>query len=277
VAHRDSDSRASTVWAHDDARATDAIVSIENVSKRFASANEAGVDVLRDVDLTVERGGIVSIIGPSGCGKSTLLYMVAGLEKPTSGQIRVGGDIVTRPDPRVGIVFQEFRIFPWLTVMKNITFGLEVKGKTSREEREAIARRYIDMVGLQGAEDRLPKQLSGGMKQRVAIAQTFACDPELVLMDEPLGSLDSLTREALQDELLRIWAESGKTILLVTHSIEEAIYLGRRVVVMAPRPSRVLRSFDVPLPYPRDPSMRTSAIAGELRAEIWNMLRGTSA
>jgi len=277
VSNRDIDSTAAIARERDGVPVTYAIVRIENVSTRFAAASKSGVEVLCDVDLTIERGGIVSIIGPSGCGKSTLLYMVAGLEKPTSGHIRVDGDIVTRPDPRVGIVFQEFRIFPWLTVMKNVTFGLEVKGKTSRDEREAIARRYIRMVGLEGAEDRLPKQLSGGMKQRVAIAQTLACDPELVLMDEPLGSLDSLTRETLQDELLRIWGESHKTILLVTHSIEEAIYLGRRVVVMAPRPSHVLHSFDVPLPYPRDPSMRTSLVAGELRTAIWNMLRGASA
>ena len=252
----------------------DAIVRIEQVSKRFGPPGAAGVDVLRDVDLSIEKGGIVSIIGPSGCGKSTLLYMIAGLESTTSGRISIAGDAVTRPDPRIGIVFQEFRVFPWLTVRKNVTFGFEIKGMGNAREREVIAQRYIKMVGLQGAEQRLPKELSGGMKQRVAIAQTFACDPEVVLMDEPLGSLDSLTRETLQDELLRIWAESGKTILLVTHSIEEAIYLGHRVVVMGPRPSHVLHSFDVPLPCPRTPAMRTSAVAGELRLAIWDMLRG---
>ena len=249
------------------------IVRIEGVSKRFG----AGGDVLQDVDLSVAKGDIVSIIGPSGCGKSTLLYMTAGLEPISAGTIRIAGDKVTKPDPRVGIVFQEFRIFPWLTVLKNITFGLEIKGVGDARSREETARRYIKMVGLEGAENRLPKELSGGMKQRVAIAQTFACNPEVVLMDEPLGSVDSLTRETLQDELLRIWAESGKTILLVTHSIEEAIYLGRRVVVMAPRPSRILHSFDVPLPYPRTPAMRTSPEVGELRLAIWEMLRSASA
>ncbi len=252
-------------------------VELRAVTKTFPQAKGGGVTTLDGVDLVVDKGGIVSIIGPSGCGKSTLLYMIAGLLMPTAGEILVGGNRVTKPDPRIGIVFQEFRIFPWKTVLQNIVFGLELKGSGSAQERAEIAERYIQMVGLQGFEKRLPKELSGGMKQRVAIAQTFACDPEVVLMDEPLGSVDSLTRETLQDEVLKLWAESGKTILLVTHSIEEAVYLGQRVVVMSPRPSKVLQVFDVPLPFPRSPDMRTGAVAAALRGKIWNLVRGGDA
>ena len=253
------------------------MVELRGVTKTFPQAEGGGVLTLSGVDINVGKGGIVSIIGPSGCGKSTLLYMIAGLLMPTAGEILVGGKRVTKPDPGIGIVFQEFRIFPWKTVLQNVIFGLELKGTGSAAERAAITRSYIRMVGLQGFEKRLPKELSGGMKQRVAIAQTFACDPEVVLMDEPLGSLDALTRESLQDEVLKIWAASGKTILLVTHSIEEAIYLGQRVIVMSPRPSKVLQVFDVPLPLPRTPEMRTGSVAAKLRAQIWALVRGGEA
>jgi ABC-type nitrate/sulfonate/bicarbonate transport system ATPase subunit len=250
-------------------------VHIERVTKVFGASPSSGVLTLDGVDLDIESGQIVSIIGPSGCGKSTLLYLIAGLLPPTSGQIRVGGDPVRKPDPRIGIIFQEFRIFPWLTVQRNVTFGLEVGGHDARA-RGDLAQKYIGMVGLQGFENHYPKQLSGGMKQRVAIAQTFACDPEVVLMDEPLGSLDALTREVLQDEILKIWAASGKTIVLVTHSIDEAIYLGQKIVVMSPRPTKIIRTFDVPLPFPRTPVMRTNPDAAALRLQIWDMLRGTA-
>jgi len=251
-------------------------VHVEKITKHFATKREGSVVALRDVDLAVRKGEIVSIVGPSGCGKSTLLYMIAGLLMPTSGRILVGGDPVTRPDPRIGIVFQEFRIFPWRTALQNVTFGLEARRSGSAAERARTARKYLHMVGLDGVDQRLPKELSGGMKQRVAIAQTLACDPEVVLMDEPLGSVDSLTRETLQDEVLRIWQESGKTILLVTHSIEEAIYLGERVIVMSPRPGRIIREFAVPLPFPRSPAMRTGSVVAELRAQIWDLIRGAN-
>ena len=250
-----------------------AMVEVKGLSKVFGKA-PSEVVALSEVDLSVEKGGIVSIVGPSGCGKSTLLYMIAGLIDPTCGEILIAGERVTKPNSRIGIVFQEFRIFPWKTVIDNVRFGLEIQGRGSAAERTATAQRYIGMVGLSGAEHRLPKELSGGMKQRVAIAQTFACDPEVVLMDEPLGSVDSLTREKLQDELLRIWADSGKTIIVVTHSIEEAIYLGQKVVVMAPRPSRVVEVFDVPLSRERTPDMRTGPEAVKLRGQIWDLIRG---
>ncbi|MGP8264917.1 MAG: ABC transporter ATP-binding protein [Beijerinckiaceae bacterium] len=250
------------------------MVEVKGVTKTFEGTAHGGILALGGVDLSVERGSFVAIIGPSGCGKSTLLYMIAGLLMPSSGTISVDGTRVVNPDPRIGIVFQEFRIFPWKTVLQNVRFGLDLKGTGSKTDRDENAQTYIEMVGLTGFEHRLPKELSGGMKQRVAIAQTFACEPEVVLMDEPLGSVDALTREALQDEVLRMWSTSGKTIMLVTHSIEEAIYLGHRVVVMSPRPSTVLKTFDVPLPFPRTREMRTGPVAAKLRAEIWDLVRG---
>ena len=249
-------------------------VHLERITKHFETKREGSVLALCDVDLGVRKGEIVSIVGPSGCGKSTLLYIIAGLLMPSSGRILIGGDIVTKPDPRIGIVFQEFRIFPWRTALQNVMFGLEARGIGDATERVRTAQKYLHMVGLEGVDHRLPKELSGGMKQRVAIAQTLACEPEVVLMDEPLGSVDSLTREMLQDEVLRIWQESGKTILLVTHSIEEAIYLGQRVIVMSPRPGRIIREFAVPLPFPRSTVMRTGAVVAELRAKIWDLIRG---
>lgn len=247
-------------------------LSIEGVSKSFPS-RQGDVVALTPTDLSVAPGEIVSIVGPSGCGKSTLLYMIAGLLPTTTGIISVGGDKVDKPDPRVGIVFQEFRIFPWKTVLQNVMFGLDIKGGGSHSEREAIANHFIKLVGLQGAEARFPKELSGGMKQRVAIAQTFACDPEIVLMDEPLGSVDSLTREALQEELLRIWEAKRKTMVIVTHSIEEAIYLGHRVVVMSQRPGKIVDDLTVPLPFPRTSEMRTSTVVADLRNRIWSMIK----
>ena len=247
-------------------------LSVKGVSKTFAG-REGDVLALTPIDLSLAPGEIVSIVGPSGCGKSTLLYMIAGLLPTSTGTITVGHDSVVKPDPRVGIVFQEFRIFPWKTVMDNVLFGLELKGLGTAQERLQAAQNYIRLVGLQGAENRYPKELSGGMKQRVAIAQTLACDPEVVLMDEPLGSVDSLTRQALQDELLRIWAASGKTMLIVTHSIEEAIYLGHRVLVMSQQPGRVVDTLDVPLPFPRTTEMRTCEAVADLRNRIWAMIK----
>ncbi len=249
---------------------------VTGVSKTFRG-RDGDVPALAPVDLTVAPGEIVSIVGPSGCGKSTLLYMIAGLEQTTTGTITAGGDRIVKPDRRIGIVFQEFRIFPWKTTLQNVMFGLEMQGRGSAQERRQVAQHFIGLVGLQGAEDRYPKELSGGMKQRVAIAQTFACDPEVVLMDEPLGSVDSLTRETLQDELLRIWAARRKTMLVVTHSIEEAIYLAHRVVVMAQRPGKVVSVIDVPLPFPRTTEMRTSPAVAGLRQRIWSMIRNGGA
>jgi NitT/TauT family transport system ATP-binding protein len=248
-------------------------VSVESVSKTYCSVRNETTVALKDVDLAIAKGEFVTIVGPSGCGKSTLLYMISGLVSPSGGRILVDDQPVTGPNPRCGIVFQEFRIFPWRTVRQNVTFGLELRNHLSGKERQETARRYLRLVGLQGFENHLPKELSGGMKQRVAIAQTLACEPEVILMDEPFGSLDSLTRENLQDEVLRIWRESGKTILFVTHNIEEAAYLGQRVLVMSPRPGTVVREFAVPLPEMRIPEMRTSSVVTEIRQQIWPIIQ----
>lgn len=244
------------------------MIKIDGISKSFPSSDGHAGLTIANVSLDIEPGVIVSIIGPSGCGKSTLLYIIAGLLQPDNGRVELEGKTILAPDPRIGIVFQEFRIFPWLNVRQNVRFGLDINERIPRIERDAHVQRYIKMVGLEGSEQRLPKELSGGMKQRVAIAQTFACEPEVVLMDEPLGSVDSLTRETLQDEVLKVWSANRKTMLIVTHSIEEAIYLGHKVVVMSPRPTAVKAIFDVNLPFPRMPAMRTGDELVRLREKI---------
>jgi ABC-type nitrate/sulfonate/bicarbonate transport system ATPase subunit len=248
-------------------------VSVESVSKTFTSVRGDKTVALQHVQLAAERGEFVTLVGPSGCGKSTLLYLIAGLERPTRGRVLVDGAVVTGPNTRCGILFQEFRIFPWMTVWQNVAFGLSLRNHLSQTERHHITRRYLEMMGLEGFARHLPKELSGGMKQRVAIAQTLACEPEVVLMDEPFGSLDALTRENLQDEILRVWQESGKTVLFVTHSIEEAIYLGQRTLVMSPRPGTVVQEFSIPLPYPRSPEMRTGSVVAEIRQRIWSLIQ----
>ncbi len=253
-------------------------VSAESLCKTYSSVHNTSTEALKDVRMGVNKGQFVTLVGPSACGKSTLLYIIAGLVKPSRGRVLVDGQPVTGPNPRCGIVFQDFRIFPWKTVRQNVAFGLELRNHISAREREETARYYLRLVGLEGFENYLPKELSGGMKQRVAIAQTLACEPEVILMDEPFGSLDSLTRESLQDEILRVWQASGKTILFVTHSIEEAIYLGQRVLVMSPRPGTILRDFDVALSFPRTPAMRASRVLAEMRQEIWQIIQqGTGA
>lgn len=184
-------------------------VSVESVSKTFTSVGNVSSLAVKNAQLVAEKGEFVTIVGPSVCGKSTLLYMIAGLVQPSSGRIVVNGKPVNGPNPLCGIVFQEFQMFPWKTVRQNVTFGPELQNGIPLEEREKTAQRYLSMVRLEGFENYLPKELSGGMKQRVAIAQTLACEPEVVLMDEPFGSLDSFTRENLQDEILDIWGSNG--------------------------------------------------------------------
>ncbi len=252
-------------------------VSVESVGKSYQSVRNESTLALHNVSLSVGKGEFVTIVGPSGCGKSTLLYMIAGLVPPSSGRILVDGHPVTAPSPRCGIVFQEFRILPWRTVIQNVTLGLELQNHVPHKHCQQAARQYLELMGLQGFENHFPKELSGGMKQRVAIAQTLACEPEVILMDEPFASLDSLTRENLQDEILRIWQGSHKTILFVTHSIEEAIYLGQRVLILTARPGTVIREIPISLPYPRTPEMRVGAVAAQARQEIWEMIASGAA
>jgi NitT/TauT family transport system ATP-binding protein len=227
-------------------------ISITNLSKTF-EGSERSMPALKDINLTLSRGEFVCLLGPSGCGKSTLLNTVAGFIQPSAGEIVVDGRPVREPGPERGVVFQEYAIFPWMTVARNIAFGLEIKGVSAVEIRERVDV-LLDKLGLREFRDRFPKDLSGGMRQRVAIARLLAIDSPVMLMDEPFGALDALTRRTLQDELLRIWRESGKTILFVTHSIEESLYLANRIVVMTYRPGTIKRNKLVTMAHPRDPA-----------------------
>ncbi len=211
------------------------------------------VTALSDINLDIRPGEFVCLLGPSGCGKSTLLNGIAGFSPPSSGHIEVAGKTVTGPGPDRGMVFQEYALFPWMTVEQNIGFGLEIR-KLSREAIRAVVEPLLEKLHLKDFRQRYPKDLSGGMRQRVAIARVLALDSPVMLMDEPFGALDALTRRSLQDELLRIWQESGKTIVFVTHSIEESIYLADRVVVMTYRPGTIKRDVHIALPRPRDTS-----------------------
>jgi NitT/TauT family transport system ATP-binding protein len=227
-------------------------IRIAGVHKVFRSAHQ-DIVALRDIDLSVERGEFVCLLGPSGCGKSTLLNAVAGFSAPTQGSIVVDGAPVRDPGPERGMVFQEYALFPWMTVAQNIGFGLSIKGLPKREIAAKVDE-LLALLKLGDFRDRFPKDLSGGMRQRVAIARVLALDPPIMLMDEPFGALDALTRRSLQDELLRLWAQFRKTILFVTHSIEEAIYLADRIVVFTYRPGTIKRELRIELPHPRDPS-----------------------
>ena len=228
----------------------DALLRVEAVGKRFASGG-GEVEALRGAGLSIAPGEFVCLIGASGCGKSTLLRLIGGFEQPSEGRVLMGGAPVTGPGPDRGMVFQDYGLFPWLTVRRNIAFGPAARGLPKHEVTE-IAARFIDMIGLQRFADAYPHQLSGGMKQRVAIARVLANDARLVLMDEPFGALDAMTRERLQEELLEIWQRTGLTVVFVTHSIEEAVFLGDRVVVMSPGPGRIVDDIAITLDRPRD-------------------------
>jgi NitT/TauT family transport system ATP-binding protein len=224
---------------------------VQQISKIYNSGKESReVEALAEIDLEVNESEFFCLVGPSGCGKSTLLYIIGGFIPPSGGKILVDGKEVTSPGIERGIVFQEFALFPWKTVIQNILYGLEQR-KIVREERLAIASKYIEMTSLRGMEHLYPKELSGGMKQRVAIARTLACNPDILLMDEPFGSLDAQTRVFMQDELLRIWGETRKTVLFVTHSIEEAVHLSDRVAVFSHRPGRIKEILPIDIPRPR--------------------------
>jgi NitT/TauT family transport system ATP-binding protein len=225
-------------------------ISIQGVHKVFQSGGQE-VCALKNIHLEIAQGEFVCLLGPSGCGKSTLLNAVAGFSLPSSGLITVEGTPITRPGPDRGMVFQEYALFPWMTVEQNVAFGLEIKGMSKVAIREQVDA-LLQLLRLQEFRKRYPKDLSGGMRQRVAIARVLALDSPIMLMDEPFGALDALTRRNLQDELLRLWNELRKTILFVTHSIEEALYLGDRTVVMSYRPGTIKRDLRVDLPRPRD-------------------------
>ncbi|WP_245997686.1 ABC transporter ATP-binding protein [Streptomyces armeniacus] len=224
---------------------------------------------LDHVSLDIADREFVTVVGPSGCGKSTLLSMAAGLVEPTSGQVLVDGAPVAGPGPDRGVIFQQYALFPWLTVRDNVEFGLKLADLPAAE-RKRRAEHAIDLVGLADFADSLPKTLSGGMKQRCAIARAYAVNPKVLLMDEPFGALDALTRVQLQDQLLETWRQEQRTVLFITHDVDEAVYLASRVVVMAARPGRVHRVLDVDLPYPRTEEIRLSPEFAAIRNEVWH-------
>ncbi|MDR1580639.1 MAG: ABC transporter ATP-binding protein [Synergistaceae bacterium] len=226
-------------------------IEIRGVSKIFEGYGEKrGLIALNDINADISPGEFVSILGASGCGKSTLLRIIAGLDAATSGTIYCGGEAVRNTDPSRGLVFQEHTLFPWMTVRGNIEFALKSTGQY-REKRGEITG-WLSLADLESFADSYPHQLSGGMRQRAALIRTLAVAPDVVLLDEPLGALDNFTRMTLQDELVRLWQERGSTMIMVTHDVDEAIYLSRRVILMSPRPGRVKNILDIPMGYPRD-------------------------
>ncbi len=246
-------------------------ITIRNLSKRY---REGAVLAFENLTLEVLENEILCILGPSGCGKTTLLKIIDGLMPPDAGEIRIDGEGVQGPRPTVAMVFQHFGLFPWKTVAENVGYGLRVQGRP-QAEIEAALKKYVNMVGLEGFEKAYPYQLSGGMQQRCGLARALAINPRILLMDEPFGAVDAQTREILQEELLRIWEAEKKTMVFITHSIDEAILLGDRVVVMSPRPGQIRETLTVHLPRPRD----INAMRGEheylrLRNHIWDVLRG---
>ncbi|QAU43844.1 ABC transporter ATP-binding protein (plasmid) [Bradyrhizobium sp. CCBAU 53351] len=253
-------------------------ISFEHVRKEFVTRGEGGgplgrFTALEDITLDVRTGEFLALVGPSGCGKSTLLDLLGGLTTPTSGRILLDGRQIKGPGRDRGIVFQQYALFPWRTALENVEFGLDIAGLKAAQRRE-IARHFLDLVGLSGFASRYPHELSGGMKQRVAIARSLAYDPEVLLMDEPFAALDAQTRETLQTELLRIWRATGKTIVFITHGIDEAVALGQRVAVMTSRPGRIKQIFDIPASLrSEDEDVRSLPEFGQVRHEIWSLLR----
>ncbi|WP_421851572.1 taurine ABC transporter ATP-binding protein [Oricola sp.] len=220
-------------------------LAIDKLSMRFDLPNGTHVQALQDVTLNLKEGELMSVLGPSGCGKTTLLNIVAGFLAPTEGEVRMNGHVVTGPDAERGMVFQKGALFEWMSVRHNVDFGPRMKGM-AKTERDRITDHLLETVGLQDFKDKAVYELSGGMQQRVALARCLANDPDVILMDEPLGALDALTREKMQGLVLKLWKETGKTVILITHSVEEALLLGERLVVMAPRPGRIHREYTLP-------------------------------
>ena len=247
------------------------ILDVSQVSKTFSGAN-GGTVALQATDLTVAENDFITILGPSGCGKSTLLRMVAGLDTPTSGRILLDGKAVSGPGADRGMVFQSYTLFPWLTVLQNVCFGLREKGLPLADQH-AIAHRFLAKVGLKDFGNHFPKQLSGGMQQRTALARALANNPRILLMDEPFGALDHQTRELMQELLADIWEAERKTVLFVTHDIDEAIFMGSRVMVMSARPGRIKCDLPVPLSHPRHYSVKTTPVFSELKARLTEEIR----
>lgn len=248
-------------------------IEISGASKKFGAPGGPTVHAMGPVDMSIKDGEFVTIVGPSGCGKSTLLYILGGFVESTSGSLLLDGRQITRPGTDRGVVFQEYALFPWLSVYENIAFALRRQNLPEQQVRD-IVMRYVEVTGLQGFEGRFPKELSGGMKQRVALARTFAYSPEVLLLDEPFGALDAQTREIMQDELLRLWRSERKTVVMVTHDVDEAVYLSNRVCVMSQRPGRVVEQFDIDIDRSGE---REEIVLSEayrtLRNQVWISVR----
>jgi NitT/TauT family transport system ATP-binding protein len=243
-------------------------LEIRDLNKSFTRDDGSNLIVLDHLNFEVKDKEFVCILGSSGCGKTTLLRLIAGLDEAQEGSIILDGEAIRGQNPKVGMVFQEYSLFPWRTVIDNIAFGLEMKGM-GKEERYRIAERYLDLVNLTPFRESYPSELSGGMRQRIAVARALALDPVLLLMDEPFGALDAQTRNMLQKELLDIWEETKKTVIFITHSVDEAVYLADRIIVMTPRPGRICRIFDVELGRPRD---RTSVEFANVRRTVLDLI-----
>ena len=246
-------------------------VQIKHVEKVYEGRNGKTI-ALNGVDLDIQENEFICVVGPSGCGKSTLLNIIAGLLEPSSGEVLVDGNKVVGTGVDRGVVFQQYALFPWLTVKKNVEFGLKLKKDVTPQQREETAMKYIRMVGLEKFVDAYPKELSGGMKQRVAIARAYAVNPSLLLMDEPFGALDAQTRTQLQTELLRTWQEEQKTCFFITHDVEEAILLATKVIIMSARPGRIREVLDIKIPYPRNQETKLLPEFTELKNYIWNIV-----
>lgn len=259
--------------SQNDLQSTKGLISVQGVDKVFVSERGHRVHALSETWLEISEKDFICIVGPSGCGKSTLLRIIAGLEQATSGQVLYKGDVQNRPHPQIGMVFQQYSLLPWRTVEQNILLGMEIAHRSSREKKE-IVDRYLELINMSQFRHSLPYELSGGMQQRVAIARALANDPQVLLMDEPFGALDAHTRILMQRELLRIWKKNIKTVLFVTHSVDEAIYLADKIVVMSARPGQVKEIIDVGIPHPRT---RSNPRYGVLSEHILDMLAQESA
>jgi NitT/TauT family transport system ATP-binding protein len=247
------------------------IIRAEHVTKTFIS-RKGQVEAVKDFSIDVQKGKVVCIVGASGCGKSTFLNMVAGFIQPTSGRVLLEGKPITGIEPRCGMIFQSYALFPWMTVLDNVAFGLRLKGVRKRE-RYQQARHWIEMVGLQGFEDAYPGELSGGMQQRVALSRVLANEPDVLLCDEPFAALDAMTRQIMQQELLRIVQQSGKTVIFITHSIDEALILSDWLVVMSARPGQVKAIYENDLPHPRMLEVQLTNRFLELKRQVWDLVQ----
>ncbi|MGK7664665.1 MULTISPECIES: ABC transporter ATP-binding protein [unclassified Marinovum] len=246
-------------------------IIVDNLTHTFGKGGPSALTVLDQINLTFESGSFNSIIGTSGCGKSTLLKMMAGLFTPSDGQMTLDGEVIEGTDRRRGMVFQQDAVFPWMTVAKNISYGPRLRGASKAEQSE-IEAKWTEMVGLRGFEDRWPRELSGGMRKRVDIGRVYANDPDVLLMDEPFGALDAQTKERMQSDLLTTWQKSKKTVVFVTHDIEEAIFLSDKIIVLSSRPGRVHHIEEVSLPRPRNDEMRLTEEFLAIKRRLWGML-----